>query len=180
MLPWIYVELLLIFFSSDLMPWSLLNKIPIFNQLQNAGWRFMIFSGAIPFILLLENYSTKSLNRLLNFLVILSLSASFQLITSFQSRNYIVLNDATSKLIPHNQTVAMQDSGIVSDKITRVLVPDYAPKNVKTLAGSNHGVLSKYYQNILQNKKAFLVKENKLEQQIPYKSEKKHQWFYFF
>lgn len=172
MLPWIYAELFLIFLSCDLMPWNLLNKIPIFDQLQNAGWRFMIFSGAIPFILLLENFSNKSLNKLLNFLVVLSLSASFQLITSFQNKDYTVLNDTTSNLIPHDQAVAMQNSGINSDKITRVLVPDYAPKSVKTLAGTNHSALSKYYQDILQNKKALLIKEKKSEQEIPYKTSK--------
>ena len=168
MLPWIYTELLLIFFSSDIMPWTLLNNVPIFNQLQNAGWRFMIFSAAIPFILLLENYSYIPANKLLNCLVILSFSASFQLITNYQEQDLTILNSKTTQLIQHNQAVKMDSSGIISDKITRTLVPDYAPSQVKTLASSNHGVLSNYYQNVLQNKKAFLLQNGLPDKEIPY------------
>ena len=60
LLPYLYGEITLIVLGTNLAPWSILQNLPLFDSIQNTGWRFMIFSGVIPFILLLINFSRKS------------------------------------------------------------------------------------------------------------------------
>jgi hypothetical protein len=75
LLPWLAIELVLIIFCTNIIPWNLLAKLPIIDSFQVANWRFAPFLGMIPLILVLINFSQKT-TRII-FLITAALSFAF-------------------------------------------------------------------------------------------------------
>lgn len=152
--PWILVESLLIIFSTDMFPWAIFNHVPVINNFQESGWRFALFLGVIPIILLLENFKEQTSQFILIVLSILSLSAATQVTTNYiynHGQNLNTVTATSTKDVGLNQDVKLTSSGINSETIQRTLIPDYAPDKIALEPNSNGQSLSFDIQNKLKN-----------------------------
>lgn len=154
LMPFILIESLLVVFSTDLTPWTIFNNIPIINNFQESSWRFALFLGVIPIILLLENFKVQTSKYILMLLSTLSLLAATQVTTNYVYNHGSTLTSMTSKTkadLPANTDVKLTSSGINSERILRTLIPDYAPDKISIDPNSNGQALSPAVQNILIN-----------------------------
>lgn len=128
-----FVEFILMVFCTSLVPWSLLNKVPIINNFQYAQWRFAIFLGIIPFVLFLMCYSPKYSRSIMSVLTIIAVLFSVQSEYEFHYLQYNtpVLNGKSLNQKPISGEFFVQDSAF-SNYTNRFDLPDYAPKNMKT------------------------------------------------
>ncbi|APX72333.1 hypothetical protein M5C72_04120 [Companilactobacillus allii] len=152
LLPWLLVESVLVIFSTDLTPWAIFNHIPILNNFQESSWRFALFLGIVPIILLLENFKAQTSKYILVLMSILSLSAAIQVTTNYIYNHGTTLTTMTAKTktdLSPNTDVKLTSSGINSEKILRTLIPDYAPDKVAIDPNSNGQFLSPEVQNLL-------------------------------
>lgn len=78
LMPYIYGEILILILGTNLAPWSILQNLPLLDSIQDTGWRFLIFSSAIPFILLLINFSAKTSEKILHILFVISPSLNYK------------------------------------------------------------------------------------------------------
>lgn len=130
LLPWLVVELILVILSSNIFPWKLFNSLPIINNFQYANWRFGIFLGVIPILLILLAYEKRLATIILMFLTLVSYPMAIYTANHnqhFKADNAVVVTQFTQKQIPQNKTVKLTSTGINSDKIMRSLLPDYTP-----------------------------------------------------
>lgn len=128
--PWFITELILIILSTNIFPWKLFNHVPIINNFQYANWRFGIFIGVIPVLLVLLTFKKKILTPILLTMTLISFSmATFTAIHNqyFHTNKAIIVTEFTKTQIPQNKSVKLTSTGINSDKIMRSLLPDYAP-----------------------------------------------------
>lgn len=131
LLPWFAIEVVLLLFCSDIIPWNLLDHVPLINNFQVANWRFGLFLKMIPLILVLINFDKKSARLILLTLTIIAYPFAFKIATTNQYHNTAALplvTQYTDQPIPQNQAAKLTSTGINSDKLNRALVPDYAPK----------------------------------------------------
>lgn len=152
LLPYIYVELFIVVMGTSIAPWELLEKLPFLKNFQNAGWRFMIFASAIPFILLLINFSDSMAKKISTILLMITLISAVSVISSYlsTSKDWIELSDKTVNYLGNDDWTKITATGINSDKITRNIVPDYAPAEIRT-TDANGGVLVDDIQQKIMN-----------------------------
>ena len=154
LVPWLFMEGTIILWSTDMIPWCFLNKVPFLNNMQYTPWRFMIFSSAIPLILLLKNFTEKNYNVILLILSVMAIISAAQSIGSFYQNNknssLPVLDSSVTNEIGYEQSVKLTSSGIVSNEISRTLIPDYAPNTVKTMPNTNNLKLNNWYEKIIK------------------------------
>ncbi len=139
-LPWLLVELVLIILSSNIFPWSLFNHVPVIDNFQVANWRFGIFLGIIPIILILMTFNKSIVTKILLVMAIASYPmATYTAIHNqhFRTKNAVVVTEYTQQQIPQNKAVKMTSTGINSDKIMRSLLPDYSPNTTPLQKDSN-------------------------------------------
>ncbi|WP_125565487.1 hypothetical protein [Companilactobacillus insicii] len=154
LLPWILVESLLIILSTDMTPWAIFNHVPVINSFQESGWRFALFLGIVPILLLLENFKEHTSQFILILLSVLSISAATQVTTNYaynHGQGLSTLTSESSKDVGLNEDVKLTSSGINSERIQRTLIPDYAPNQVALEPNSNGQSLSFDVQNKLKN-----------------------------
>ncbi|WP_334330244.1 hypothetical protein [Companilactobacillus sp. HBUAS59699] len=152
--PWILIEALLIVFSTDMTPWTIFNNVPIINNFQESSWRFALFLGVIPIILLLDNFKEHTSQFILVLLSVLSISAATQVTTNYiynHGQDLATVTADSTKEVGLNQDVKLTSSGINSETIQRILIPDYAPNKVSLEPNSNGQSLSFDIQNKLKN-----------------------------
>lgn len=153
LLPYIYLEIIIIVLGTNLAPWSLLQKLPLFANVQMTN-RFTFFAGAVPLIIFLINFTRKARISILRVIFCVAVFASASLFFSFYynaQKNLVTVSSETKDYITTN-TVNLTNSGINSDKITRNIVPDYLPAQVKTAPNSNGASLEKStFNKILDN-----------------------------
>lgn len=140
LLPWLSLELLLIIFCTNILPWNLLSHLPIIDTFQAANWRFGIFLGIAPLIMVLINFKERTSRIILLILAVLSFILAFRNSYNFQyyhTANLTVVNKYTSTMVPPNDTVKLTSTGINSNKLSRTLLPDYAPNSAPLQKGSN-------------------------------------------
>lgn len=150
LLPYLYGEIILIVLGTNLAPWSILQNMPLFDSIQNTGWRFIIFSGAIPFILLLVNFSEKSSRKILKILFIIAILTSVNEYYSFHGsarKNMAIFSGDNNKILGAEDWVRLKSTGINSDKLTRDIIPDYAPNQIDSKVFANGSTLSDDLQN---------------------------------
>ncbi|WP_338232071.1 hypothetical protein [Companilactobacillus muriivasis] len=140
LLPWFYVELALILFSTNIIPWNLFGKLPIINTFQYANWRFAPFLGMIPLVLVLINFNQKHTRIIFVSMVVLSYVMAVQ--TAFHDQYFKtthspIVTQYSKTVVPLNANAKVTSSGINSDKIMRTLIPDYAPNSVPVQKGSD-------------------------------------------
>lgn len=131
LLPWIAIEITILIFCSDLIPWNILDHVPVINNFQVANWRFGLFLKMIPLILVLINFDEKSARLILLTITIIAYPFAFKIATTNQYHDTAALplvTQYTALPIPQNQAAKLTSTGINSDKLIRTLVPDYAPK----------------------------------------------------
>ncbi|MEI2413145.1 hypothetical protein V8V50_00985 [Ligilactobacillus salivarius] len=136
--------------GTNLAPWSILQNMPLFDSIQNTGWRFIIFSGAIPFILLLVNFSEKSSRKILKILFIIAILTSVNEYYSFHGsarKNMAIFSGDNNKILGAEDWVRLKSTGINSDKLTRDIIPDYAPNQIDSKVFANGSTLSDDLQN---------------------------------
>lgn len=153
LLPYLYGEITLIVLGTNLAPWSVLQNLPLFDSIQNTGWRFMIFSGVIPFILLLINFNRKSSRKILKVLFIIAIFASMSEYYNFHQsaqKNLVIFDGNNSKPLGVDDWVKLKSTGINSDKLTRDIIPDYAPKQIDSKVYANGSTLSEDLQNTIR------------------------------
>lgn len=154
LIPYICIELLLIVLGSDLAPWNLLEKMPILSSIQNTGWRFIVFTGIVPLLLILINYSKRVSRLILGWTFVVSILVACNLWIGFYrstSENLVPLTNKESRTLSINDWVKLQSSGINSDKITRNIVPDYGPNNITVAPNTNGANLSADIQKVILN-----------------------------
>lgn len=130
LLPFIYVEITLMLFCSNIIPWGLLSHIPIINTFQVANWRFGLFLGMIPLVLVLINFNQKTAQIILLTLTIISYPFALRTATYSQfhkTANLPLVSEYTTQQVPQNKAAKLTSTGITSDKLIRTLVPDYLP-----------------------------------------------------
>lgn len=140
LLPWLSLELLLIIFCTNILPWDLLSHLPVINTFQAANWRFGIFLGIAPLITVLINFKEHTSRIILLILAVLSFILAFRNSYNFQyyhTANLTVVNKYTSAMVPPNDTVKLTSTGINSNKLSRTLLPDYVPNSAPLQKGSN-------------------------------------------
>lgn len=153
LLPYLYGEITLIVLGTNLAPWSILQNLPLFDSIQNTGWRFMIFSGVIPFILLLINFSRKSSRKILKVLFIIAIFASMSEYYNFHQsaqKNLVIFDGNNSKSLGVDDWVKLKSTGINSAELTRDIIPDYAPKQINSKVYANGSTLSEDLQNTIK------------------------------
>ena len=131
LLPWLAIEIVLIIFCTNIIPWNLLSHIPIINTFQVANWRFGLFLGMIPLILVLINFNKKTASIILLTLAVLSYPMSLKTAVYSQfhkAADLPIVTQYTTQQIPQNTAAKLTSTGINSDKLMRSLVPDYAPQ----------------------------------------------------
>ncbi|WP_125760677.1 glycosyltransferase family protein [Companilactobacillus hulinensis] len=151
-IPWLLLESLLIIFSTDLTPWALFNHIPVINNFQESSWRFALFLGISPIIMLLENFKEQTSKYILLLLSVLSLSAATQVTTNYiynHGETLSTMTGSTKSTLSANTDTKLTSSGITSEKIMRTLIPDYAPDKVAMNPNSNGQELSSRVQDKL-------------------------------
>lgn len=154
LLPWLAVELVLIIFCTNIIPWKLLAKLPIIDSFQVANWRFALFLGMIPLILVLINFSQKTTRIIFLIIATLSFILAFRNTYNFQyyhTQNLPVVSRYSTETISQNATVKLTSSGINSDKLTRTLIPDYAPNSAPLEKDSNGGSLDSQTSYLILN-----------------------------
>ncbi|MFH5811076.1 hypothetical protein [Companilactobacillus sp. FL22-1] len=133
LLPWMYIELALLLFSSNIVPWSILGRLPILNTFQYASWRFALFLGMVPIILVLINFNSQNTRKIFTLMVILSYGMA--IFYSFFDQYHKVSNSPiitanSTKIVPNNDYAKLTSTGINSPTLMRTLIPDYAPNSV--------------------------------------------------
>lgn len=155
LMPYVYAEIVIIILGTNLAPWSILQTLPILGDIQNTGWRFIIFSGAIPFILVLINFTKQSSKKILGTLFLVSICASINIYGNFHQsahKNMSYLDEGTSHLLGIDDWVKLKSSGVNSNNISRDIIPDYAPKQINSEVINNGSTLSNSLQKrILTN-----------------------------
>jgi len=131
LLPWLLVELALILFSTNIIPWGLLDHVPIINNFQVANWRFAPFLGMVPLIIVLINFNKRTARMIL--LTLAVLAYPFALKTSLTAQfhktaNLPLVTADTTKIVSQNTGAKLTSTGITSDKLIRTLIPDYSPE----------------------------------------------------
>lgn len=130
LLPWFLVELVLIIFSSNLIPWNILDHVPVINNFQVANWRFAPFLGMVPLIVVLINFSKKTARIILLTLTIIAypMATKTALDSQYhQTANLPIVSQTTTKQIQQNTPAKLTATGVTSDKLLRTLIPDYTP-----------------------------------------------------
>lgn len=133
-------------FGTNLAPWELLQKLPIFKNFQNAGWRFLIYTDALPLLMLIGLFNKKTSIKLLQYIGIVSLVASLSSFSSYRNQfneNYEYSDKINRKNIDYEKNLIMEDKDINSDRLLRTILPDYAPKNTKIDESTNGAHMSK-------------------------------------
>lgn len=154
LLPWLAIELVLIIFCTNIIPWKLLAKLPIIDSFQVANWRFALFLGMIPLILVLINFSQKTTRIIFLIIATLSFILAFRNTYNFQyyhTQSLPIVSRYSTETISQNATVKLTSSGINSDKLTRTLIPDYAPNSAPLEKGSNGGSLDSQTSYLILN-----------------------------
>lgn len=139
LLPWLYIELALILFCSNIVPWGLLSHVPIINTFQVANWRFGLFLGMVPLIIVLINFSQKTARWILLILAIVSYPFAFKIAMDSQfhkTADLPIVTEYTTQQVPQNKAAKLTSTGINSDKLIRTLVPDYSPSTTALQKGS--------------------------------------------
>ncbi|KRM63774.1 hypothetical protein FC14_GL000233 [Ligilactobacillus agilis DSM 20509] len=150
--PYIYGEILILILGTNLAPWSILQNLPLLDSIQDTGWRFLIFSSAIPFILLLINFSAKTSEKILHILFVISICTSIGIYWDFHQsaqKNLAFLDKSTDQPLSINDWVKLKSSGINSENISRDIVPDYAPAQINSEVYNNGSTLSDDLQEII-------------------------------
>lgn len=139
MLPWILIELVLLLFCTNIVPWNLLDHLPIINSFQVANWRFAPFLGMIPLILILINFSKKKALVILGLMAALSYLLALKTTYDQQHTNQSMplVTQYSTKTVNPNGLAKVTSTGINSDTIIRTLIPDYSPNSVPIEKGSN-------------------------------------------
>ncbi|MQS96691.1 hypothetical protein [Companilactobacillus halodurans] len=153
-LPWYLVELVLIVLSTDIFPWKLFNNVPIINNFQVANWRFGIFIGVIPIILILKTFKKSLASIILLIMVIISFPMATKTAIHnqhFMADDAVVVTNNTQKQIPQNNVVKLSSTGINSDKIMRSLLPDYSPNTTPLQQGTDGMFLDQSIIYLLSN-----------------------------
>ncbi|WP_125587683.1 glycosyltransferase family protein [Companilactobacillus jidongensis] len=159
--PWLLIEALLIVLSTDMTPWAIFNHIPIINNFQESSWRFALFLGVIPIILLLENFKEHTSQYILILLSILSISAATQVTSNYiynHGKDLATVTATSTKTVGLNDDVKLTSDGINSETIQRTLIPDYAPDQIELEPNSNGQLLANDIQNKLTHHWATQVK----------------------
>lgn len=161
LMPLLIVETYIAFLCTNLIPLGLLDNVPFINNFQYIPWRIALFLNIIPFILLLENFNYRYVNKVLIGFFVVSLSAALAGLSAIQSpyvkippqkTKPILVTDRTKKNVPLNATYYITSSGIGSEKIIRQLLPDYAPQAVGTQSiNGKDNYLSLYASKILKD-----------------------------
>lgn len=131
--PWFLVELVLILFSTNIVPWELLSKLPVLDTFQYANWRFAPFLGMIPLVLILINFDQKKARFI--FIAMTVLSYGMAIHTAYHDQFYKtahspIVTEYSKTIVPMNNSAKVTSTGINSDTLMRTLIPDYAPNSV--------------------------------------------------
>jgi len=131
LLPWLLVELALILFSTNIIPWGLLDHVPIINNFQVANWRFAPFLGMVPLIIVLINFDKRMARIILLTLTVLAYPFALKVALTAQyhkTADLPIVSATTTKKVSQNTGAKLTSSGITSDKLIRTLIPDYSPE----------------------------------------------------
>lgn len=133
LMPWFLIELVLILFSTNLVPWGLLSKLPVLDTFQYANWRFAPFLGMIPLVLILINFDQKKARFI--FVTMTVLSYGMAIYTAYHDQFYKtahspIVTEYSKTIVPMNNSAKLTSTGINSDTLMRTLIPDYAPNSV--------------------------------------------------
>jgi len=153
-LPWLLLEVALIILSSNIFPWELFNHVPIIDNFQFSNWRFGIFLGVVPMILIFTTLKNNILTRILLIMTIASYPmATYAAIHSqtFWTVQATTVTKYTQEQIPQDHPFYMTSTGINSDKVIRSLLPDYSPDTTSLQKGSNGMSLDWNMTNLLTN-----------------------------
>lgn len=154
LIPWLSIELVLILFCTNIVPWNLLEHLPILNTFQVANWRFAPFLGMIPLILILVNFNQKYTRIILLSMVVISYLMAIRTAYVAQYKFKVtpqLVTATTTEQVPMNATVKLTSSGINSNKLTRTLIPDYAPNSVPLEKNTNGASLDSQLIYLISN-----------------------------
>lgn len=104
------VELLLMALCTNIVPWIILEKLPIINMLQFTPWRFGIWLSALPLLTFLYAWPIKSRIKVL---FILSLLVSFSVPEIFHSNT--ISNFATTQHITQKNITSISSNALTRD-----------------------------------------------------------------
>lgn len=170
LMPYVYAEIVIIILGTKLAPWSILQNLPILSSIQNTGWRFLIFSGAIPLIITLINFNKRVSEKILGVLFLISICASVNVYWGFHQsaqKNMVYFNGNTNHLLGVEDWVKLQSSGINNKNILRDIVPDYAPKQINSEVINNGSTLSDNLQKKILNNQ-ILVNDKEKSSKLSY------------
>lgn len=158
LLPWISVELVIMLFCTNIVPWNLLEHLPILNSFQVSNWRFAPFLGIIPLIMVLINFDKRKTHIIFLIMAILSYGMAIQ--TAYSAQNFhksqqVQVTANTTQKVGPNATVKLSSDGINSDMLTRTLIPDYAPNSTPIDKKSNGASLDSQLIYLLSNHLAY-------------------------
>jgi hypothetical protein len=130
-----FVQLVIMLLCTNIAPWFLISKLPLFNMMQFAPWRFGIWLSILPIVAFLYINETKfSLNGkklLLTFLVLIATLGSLR----------IYKNDNKNATFNGNPSIFKKYNSKYKTFYSRVLVRDYSPREIN--GKSNADVVAK-------------------------------------
>lgn len=109
-------ELLLMILCTNIVPWTILERLPVINMLQFTPWRFGIWLSALPLLVFLCAWPTQSKVKVL---FIISLLVSFSIPEIFHNNTTVGDFETAQHITQKNSTA------IASNTLTR----DYSPYN---------------------------------------------------
>lgn len=127
------VEFMILIFCSSMMPWNVLQKLPVLGNFQFAQWRYGLFASFIPMIMLMKSISKHNLRKILLVFAILSIGIMVGKEYSYHQEfaQNPVLNARTKDASPMSTTMLIKEGG-VTNPTNISAIPDYVPKNVAT------------------------------------------------
>lgn len=127
------VEFMILIFCSSILPWNVLEKLPVIGNFQFSQWRYGLFTSFIPMVMLMKSISRHDLRKILLVFSILSIGIMIGKEYSYRQEftQNPVLNAQTKGASPMSTTMLVKEGGITNPSNISV-IPDYVPKNVAT------------------------------------------------
>lgn len=149
------LSLWMMFLSSNVVPWFIINRIPVLNNLQYAPWRFAPWLG-IPLVILIARGIGSEISKIvLSSLTIISFFVATQALIGMDGKSTMVAD--INGPVSEEKVLKVTQKDLVGDLLQRTIVPDYLPEKIGTQS-EDDSKLSNFGQR-LANEHAVYVNE---------------------
>lgn len=124
------LSLWMMFLSSNVVPWFIINRIPVLNNLQYAPWRFAPWLG-IPLVILIARGIGSEISKIvLSSLTIISFFVATQALIGMDGKSTMVAD--INGPVSEEKVLKVTQKDLVGDLLQRTIVPDYLPEKIGT------------------------------------------------